>query len=441
MIGTASASRQNGSSSTVGYSNWSHRFFQWLVLPPGYTDVIRRMLGGAGIFYGSLWPVCFRKMLQPYFVPTLAFGPNLINLPPPSPGVLPIVATAYFVSCFGLLLGYRNKVLLLVPFVVLTYYASMEILYGDYILSMLCITLFFDSPKRSLTRRLIQLVLGMFYGFSALQKLLFPGFLSGDSLEAFAHERWVLYPFWSHVLMRLNPPHEFFFVVSWGAIILESFLAFAFFFKETRRMALWAGIIFHFAIAITMNVGLISLIMTTLYFAFLERRKEPISRDIAADYVANHPRTVAIACSLILIWFLVPLRIYAWPAHPFTQLSMADRRVHTYAYFVVDSFADPKRTSAFYEDSQGVRHAVALQGRMRQPDSDNELYAMCQYIRNAHPEATRVMIDTWISMNRRWWRLKRLRYERGRYSIDYRSVSNAEAEATLLLPTAKANSE
>lgn len=124
----------------------------------------------------------------PYLVPTWRFDDLLLVLPlPPEPVYNAIFALAA-ICCLGLILGIQNKILVLFPTVVLTYFCSVDrisalphyVVMTYIFLVALC---FYKQGERCLTRRIIQLGVATCYGFACIQRLVTPGHLTGESFR------------------------------------------------------------------------------------------------------------------------------------------------------------------------------------------------------------------------------------------------------------------
>lgn len=336
----------------------------------------------------------------------------------------------------ALALGFRNNLFLLVPISVIAYFGSLDLSLASshYVVLLFCcfIALLFDKPGSSPARRLIQVSTAICYGATVLQKLTFPGFINGDSLAAFAREEWVMRPFLLHFISRVNPPHEFFCALSLAVMLVEGFLCFALFFRKTRTLAIFTGILLHASMAIVMNVGstivVFSLTMMASYLAFLEpkeRASQPPENHVHQDdlLVRNHRAqqvrrrlgTSLMALALLGLWLILPLRIYFWPGHPVSSLTLQDRRPWTFDMFVVDNSVRDVRVS--YVDSSGTVHQVMPVGRMHYAQSDNELYALAQYVQHTHPDAERIAVEAVIGFNQRRWLQKTLRKEKKTYCL------------------------
>jgi hypothetical protein len=145
-------------------------------------------------------------------------------------------------------------------------------------------------------RRLLQIQVSLVYLSSACGKLLDVDWRSGQVL----HLRFVtVAPFWASHGFRLPASVDAFLsdplfasFASKFAIASELFIALGAWFPRTRRVALWAGVLFHISIELGARVELFSWVMGASYLAFVvpelrERRFEydprrPLGRFLAS---------------------------------------------------------------------------------------------------------------------------------------------------------------
>lgn len=412
---------------------------EWLTLPDGYIDWIWRLVGLCGISCGLYDLFGIQRtggLANPFVVPSWRVGEHLLYLPIPPGWLSALLISAYFVSCLAMLAGARKKIFLLAPIAIPVYFGSMEGMLADYATSWLCMALLCHGKKVSFARRLIQVQLAICYACSVLQKVTMPSFLRGDSLAAFSHSLSAMNPFWLRVVLKLNPHHNPFMVLAWAVVLVEAFLCFALFLPSTRKLGTWVGIVFHAGLGLVMNWGVLLFVIYLIpqYLAFFDRRgsrEEDRSADTTLKDSAREPQagtalTAVAAFVLIIVWLAIPLRLYFMPEHPFSEMSLQDRRPWSYAMYVVCSESDPNLMQASYVDRSGVTRKILPVGRMSKISTDNGLYAMARYIRGQHPEAGRINIAAYIWMDRKWWQKKTLEAENGKTTIHWSRCTDAD---------------
>lgn len=388
-------------------------FLSWLVLPRGYTNWLWRLLGICGLVDGLQVHNWMAYSAVPYIVPAWRFGSNLLNLPVLPHSLIDPLFTLYFSACAAMALGLRSKLVLLVPIATLSYFCCLDLMVGSlHFTILLCcffISLLFDRPGLSLTRRLIQLCIAFCYGYSVLQKLSVPLFREGYSLAAHASDGWFMKPYWFDAARNAHPSHEFYVGLSAAVILTEAFLCVALFPRVTRSLGVLVGIIFHGIMATLMHwwIGVFTLVTWSSYFAFLEPKEQqptmspalgsPESTAARREFILKHRTSVCAAVALLLLWFCVPLRIYFWNDRPTDTITILDRRPWTFAMFVTAEV--PNGISASYTDEFGQRHHVEPVGRMVRAKSDNELYALANYIFRTYPNARTVNVQTDMSID------------------------------------------
>jgi hypothetical protein len=120
-------------------------------------------------------------------------------------------------------------------------------------------------------RQLIALQISAIYFSSGSGKLLDPDWFGGqtmlvrftDGIEKLAQDGWPI-PKWS---IGLASAPWFASLASKSAILLELSLALALWWRRTRVVALWAGVVFHFGIEVSSRVELFSWLMAAGYVA------------------------------------------------------------------------------------------------------------------------------------------------------------------------------
>ncbi|MEI9939489.1 MAG: HTTM domain-containing protein [Pseudomonadota bacterium] len=139
-------------------------------------------------------------------------------------------------------------------------------------------------------RRLFQIQVSLIYLGSTAGKLLDADWRSGQVLFlrfAKAPEYCALHgltlPAWAIAILTAAWFASF---AAKAAITSELFIALGIWLTQTRRLALWLGVAFHFWIEVTSNVELFSWVMTASYLAFVV----PEARERRLEFVRGNPR-------------------------------------------------------------------------------------------------------------------------------------------------------
>lgn len=385
---------------------------EWLYLPDGYLPLLSRLIGPYMI---SISPIVWNWQHGgpgPYIVPAWRLADKFF-IPPMLP---PTFTDCWFiasgVTCFLMMLGFRQKILLLLPISVLAYFGPRDFWAcgSHFIVMCFCylVALLFQHPgKPSCSRRLIQVSIFLCYFLSAVQKILYPDYLLGYSMEAEFKDGWGLAEFWGRLIAPLNLPHWLFFLASIGSIILELFVAFGLFSKRLRKYALAAGIAFHLVILIFFNIFIswFSIVMFIGYLAFIDKKDE--SSTAIQD---TNPPSLAEAlwalCYLLVIT-AIPLRIYLRPDQLAT-LSMLDRTPWSFCMFL--DREEPKSLDIRYKGGDNIWHQYtpAPTDRTKDTKSDSDIYSLSSYIFHKYPEAQEVRIELELSVNKRAKKFKSL---------------------------------
>jgi hypothetical protein len=188
--------------------------------------------------------------------------------------------------------------------------------------------------------------------------------------------------------------------LSWLTIDFELFLAFALLTKKLRKVALILGTLFHIAIVAFLIDYIItfSLVMLTGYLAFIDR-KQDAENEQTKGFRAK-PVEFGLALSFIVAMILIPMRIYWWPGRPADTIVQFDRAPWTYNMFVLR--ADTTFLLVTYKDGGGLPHWIEPTGRMKVASSDNELYAMRDYVFANYPGAREMHAQLKLRINDRW---------------------------------------
>ncbi len=115
--------------------------------------------------------------------------------------------------------------------------------------------------------RMLQVLVSTVYSFTVIAKLN-KGWLTGIAL----HDALLKHVPHFRALRSLAftlPDSDWVYVPPmWAVLVVETFLAFGFWFPRTRKLALVVGLLFHLGIELTMDVGAYSFAFCALYAAF-----------------------------------------------------------------------------------------------------------------------------------------------------------------------------
>jgi hypothetical protein len=158
-----------------------------------------------------------------------------------------------------------------------------------------------ERQAPTFARRLLQIQVSLVYLSSACGKLLDADWRGGQVLRLrFA----TVAPFWASHGVRLPNALDAFLsapafasFASKFAIASELFIALGAWFPRTRRLALWAGVLFHISIELSARVELFSWVMGASYLAFVvpelgERRFEYDARRPLGRFLASAVRAL-----------------------------------------------------------------------------------------------------------------------------------------------------
>jgi len=150
-------------------------------------------------------------------------------------------------------------------------------------------------------RRLFQIQVSLIYLGSTAGKLLDADWRSGQVLfmrfadaPAVSAARGVPLPAW---LIEIMTSPGFASLAAKAAIVSELFIALGMWLPQTRRLALWLGVIFHVSIEITARVELFSWLMLASYLAFLV----PEVRERRFEFASGSPRAERFAKLVALV--------------------------------------------------------------------------------------------------------------------------------------------
>jgi hypothetical protein len=408
QIVTASEGQLSEPVQAIKLSGVIEKLQEWLYLPPGLIDPLRRCTGLCSLIILVMvagWTWSFGNgAAVPYCVPAWRWQDELLVLPMPPEWLFIVLFTAGMLSCLWLIFGSRNKLFICFILGLLVYFGSRELcaVSSNWASIDICllVALLFDRRGRSCTRRLVQNAVFFCYFYSALQKLLYPDFLSGNSFAAQFESGYMIRDVFVPLIKSIALPIAVWQIASWSTIAFEIYLAFALFSKKYRKQALILGTAFHIAIVVFLIDYIItfSLVMLTGYLAFIDgKQNEPTVQ--TSDF---RPKPVESALALLFIcaMLLVPLRIYWWPGRSADTIVQFDRAPWTYNMFVVR--ADTKSLQVKFKNANGRWQEIIPFGRMKHASSDNELYSLRNYIFASYPGSTEVYADLKLQINERW---------------------------------------
>jgi hypothetical protein len=261
------------------------------------TGRLERLIAATAGFTGSTRPIALLRI----GIPLLAFaelGYELLMLRDPRWGVR-LIALSVFLSMAMLLVGWMARLaalwgvvsLTLLFLVVGVYYERDYFVHNHSFLLLLSAWFLVLTPCgasysvdrwRAVRRarregkppppergalwgqRLISVTLSTVYFWTAFDKCN-PAFLSGARLEHF-------YMYFYHGSDYPDIPgfHVLCVVAAWGTVALEFFLAFALWFRRTRKLAVVLGIAFHLALYVTLPVATFSMLTILLYLSYFD---------------------------------------------------------------------------------------------------------------------------------------------------------------------------
>lgn len=386
-----------------------------LYLPNGYLTQIRRLIG---LWLLGILPIEFHYCFYepPYRVPGLRFGLSALELPAAPIWLEGFLWFAYLLAALWLLFGSRNRIIALVPAVVLAYFGLQERLafgcsYTIMLFIYLLALLFYKEP-RSVSRRIIQFGVSICYFFAAVNKL-FPDFISGDTLNEIFNHCWMLKSFWHPLAARYATPPIMLTAMSLAAPAAEAFIALGLWHRQTRVYAVITGILLHAGIFIFIDdVDVFAAVMLTGYLAFFDK---PSETQIAgtADGQNGSLREKLLAAGVLMLLLWLPIRFYIAfgpTGRPISQLSHFDHAPWGWGMFMFRERIESVEASFLTAD--GLWHQVELQERMTRASSDDEMLAMARYILRKYPEAQEVKVAVRLLLNSRRQLAKTCYYSR-----------------------------
>lgn len=210
--------------------------------------------------------------------------------PTPSPLAYQALLAAGLLSAVALAVGWRTRAAAVATFLCVgTHFALNEVWYrhNRYFLLLALFLLMFAPCDRALsldavrtaappvgpwwTRFLIQSQMTLIYLASASSKLLDPAWRSGKVLEGrgVGLDWGAVMPSW---VLAVIPPAAGARLLTSKALFMEYFLATGLWFPRTRRLAIWAGVLFHGFIEVRYSVLTFSYLTIATYFLFADLR-------------------------------------------------------------------------------------------------------------------------------------------------------------------------
>ena len=393
------------------------RFTEWLYLPSGHLDLLRRLTALATLPIGIIVFNWTKGGPGPYIVPAWRFHQHLLILPLPPAPLTEIAFLSAAIACLLMTLGFKQKWIIAIPVLVGAYFGCRDFwAMGSHFVLLLwtyLVALLFARPGKNCSRRLIQLSVFLCYFYSAVQKLLSPDFIMGYSMQAEMSDGWCFNAYAANILHLGAAPFIFWQLFSWMTVGLELFLAFGLFSKRFRKTALILGLLFHIGISAMLDfyISLFSVAILVGYLAFIDRKSEvaqetPPALDANANQAGKSALEPILAGAFALVMCAVPLRVYASTERPLNDVTMLDRTPWSFCMFL--QRLDENKVDVRYRTTNGDWHKIALSDRWRTQSActDNELYSICSWVLHRYPEATEVTADIEFRVNKRWTQRK-----------------------------------
>jgi hypothetical protein len=400
----------------------------WLNLGQGKTDLIARLTGVCAFLYFPLvlhWTDPGRQFIQ---LTPLRFGNHILELAYPTKELEPLLFFLQAISCLCILLGSKRKVFFAIPASILAYHACLDsgvFSNAIWMVIIYLVALLFWTDQVNPCRRIIQIAITVCYAHATLNRLTYPDFMAGYSLQQWLNGWELIKPEFAGHLAKLQVS-----VVAWQAFsvavnFLELSFALGFWFKRTRKAAVVAAALFHAAIYVLMidTFMLFSGVMWAGLLAFVEDGsdwwieeerigKQTLAPDRSSDQSGPdaNPSSLRLGnvfASLVLAFLLLfPLRILFWQGRAPVNISFADRQPFCYAMFLCRDYT--VRATIHYQDAAGHWNVEPVLQRFGSLSSDNHLYSLARYAFRKHADATCVRIDIGYLTNKRWLETKTL---------------------------------
>lgn len=405
-------------------------FVEWLLLPPAYTPLIVRCLGLLALPMGLIVYTWTRGGPGPTSVAAWRIGGNMLQFPMPEQAFANVWFVAGIISCIALIVGSSRKWIVGFLFLSMFYFASRDLMASSphYIVLECCylFAILLDCKGRSPSRRLIQLTVFGVYFISAVNKALVIYWMSGDSLRSVCERLMQVKPYLAGLGGIDLGPQWVWMLLSWSVVALEGFIAFALFSRRFRKWALWLGCVFHVLISVLIEpiLTLFWGIMAIGWLAFGDENEWPVlnrlngkkatekakgEEEAKAEEDAgaqgrqeelsakskSHPIVVVLSIFYLCVVFGVPLRTFFWAGRPIHLQTSFERMPWSYHMFAIGSDVT-KSVKIEWTDESGELHSMPAAGRLATAYTDNEAYAIVNYIfdHNANVKSVRIELET-----------------------------------------------
>jgi len=401
----------------------------WLYQSEGLLPLFSRLVGLISLPIGGIvWFFSHSGSGGPYYpgpfnVPAWRFDSYLMPVPLPPEPLNFIVFGLFGLAAILLVAGKNSRLLYLYMASVLAYYCSRDffvcMLHWVLLDFLFLLALAFRGQKgssadktapRSPARRLIQLTICSCYLFGVLQKVFYPDWCQGLSLEAAFYDGFAVTPPFRPLFVNHPLPLALWQANAIFLLFAETFIGLGLFSKRTRIAACVLSFFLHGGILLMMEpvLSLFSLEMWLGYLVFFDAKKdkkekeeeeEEQAAESAAETGGGSKTSTALALAFIALIIVMPLRIYFLPGPPAELLTLFERTPWTFGMFLMRQ--KQESLDIGYEGADGQRHTVESQGRMKTASNDNELIAIAQYVRANHPEAKSISVNAVIVVNER----------------------------------------
>lgn len=362
----------------------------------------------------SCWEIFKRLnyLSEEYQVETWWWNQQCLSLPDSQ-----VLAVCLLCLCalgsLAMLFGSRGKLPPLVVAACIVYITSLDnqiaFSHSLFLNIWVCIALLFRREGLSASRRLIQLALFACYFLSALQKILTPQFISGQTLEALKFGK-SLQPWAFNFLSQVPAGPEFWKYSSIVVAAFELLMALGLCHRKTQKLAVAGIIVFQLMIFATMDPFIAPLHLTIfvcclsffnphsieIRFGLLRRILAERSESTVAGVEAPGLLYRVLAVVAAAIFIAIPLRIYFYP-DSFERMSFMDRRPWTFCMFVL--LEGRYQTSIVLKRQDGNLVWVKPRGRMAFLSSDTEMYALARYLEKTTPGVRELKIESQYCVN------------------------------------------
>jgi hypothetical protein len=390
-------------------------WFIWLNISPGQTDFISRMIAICALLYWPLalyWTDFGHHGMQ---LTPLRFGNQIFELPYPPESLVPIISVVHVLCCLAIVCGIKRKICFALPAAILLYYGCLDcaaLSHALWMTTTILIALLFSAPRANCSRRIIQVLVTVCYGYTTLNRLSCPDFLNGSSFQHWLVEGEVLKP--EFLPFFLNRPVQFWESFSWLVAAAELFFAIGPWFRRTRKPCVILACLFHAGIFVVMarTLMIFSAVMWAGLAAFVDggrqwwSEEDRVAEDISAEMTGSafgerYGMSLANLCASAMIFILVafPGRVFLWPGRALETISYYDRHPYGYSMFLVKDRVI--RALLHYQDGKMRWHSESLLQRFAILSSDNNLYSLARHAFKDHVAAERVRIEITYTINER----------------------------------------